>query len=316
MKLIIAICTANRDLYLTKLLARLKDIDLSKLDGQDISILVIDNRPGGATAAICDHARSGLPIALQLVEEPEPGISQARNRAVVTAVQQAADFLDFVDDDDLPDPEWLSHLVERQRESSADIVMGNRRKPRAFGRMAATPVRAGKGAPEPGVQLWQPNGLPDVLATNNVLIATPLLARMLQAGGAFDPFFSAMGGEDADFFVRARTAGASFAYAPHSLVDVRVDGERSTFVGRVTRKFKSGCSKGHLVRRNLKRARLAAWFAGTGTQMAKATLMLLPDLLLKGDRAKSPAKLAWTCGAFFGFCGGRFNYYQHPKRYQ
>ena len=316
MKLIIAICTANRDLYLTKLLARLKDIDLTKLGGQDISVLVIDNRPGGATAAICDHARSGLPIALQLVEEPEPGISQARNRAVVTAVQQSADFLDFLDDDDLPDPEWLGHLVERQQETGAEIVMGNRCKPRALGRMASVPVKAERGSPEPDVRLWQANGLPEVLATNNVLIAVPLLARMLRTSFAFDPFFSAMGGEDADFFVRARKAGATFAYASRSLIEVRVDGERSTFAGQVTRKFKSGCSKGHLAHRNLKGTRLASWFAEVGVQMAKATLLLLPDLLLRGFRAKSPAKLGWSCGAFFGFFGGRFNYYQHPTRYQ
>lgn len=314
MKVVIAVCTANRDAYLGTLLAQLERIDFSALARFEIALLVVDNRPGGTTAALCARAREHFPIALELVEEPEPGISQARNRAVTTALAQGADFLDFLDDDDLPDPGWLVGLVERQRETGADVVMGRRRKETRERRLAA--VTAASEAGEQEAPLWKPNGLPDILGTNNVLIAAPLLARMAEAGCVFDPFFSPMGAEDSDFFIRARQAGATFAYAPKSSIDVRTDGDRATFYGQIRREFKAGCARGHLVRKNLRGAFLASWFAEVGGRMARALVQLLPDLILKRRRAKSPAKLGWACGALYGFCGGRFNYYLHPKHAQ
>lgn len=314
MKLVIAVCTANRDAYLGTLLAHLARIDFSMFAGFQISLLVVDNRPGGTTAALCARAREHFPIGIELVEEPEPGISQARNRAVATALAQGADFLDFLDDDDLPDPGWLVGLVERQRETGADIVMGCRRKETRERRLAA--VTAASEAGQQEAPLWKLNGLPNILGTNNVLIATPLLARMADAGCVFDPFFSPMGAEDSDFFIRARQAGATFAYAPKSLIDVRTDGDRATFSGQIQYEFKAGCARGHLVRKNLRGAFLASWFAEVGGRLVKALLQLLPDLVLKRRRARSPAKLGWACGAIYGFCGGRFNYYLHPKRAQ
>jgi len=309
LKVVVAICTADREHYLGKLLERLATIDLGQLSGVDVSVLIVDNRPGGATRKLCERAGPGLPVPVTLVEEPRPGIAEARNRAVAEALATGADSLAFLDDDGLPHPDWLARLLERQRETGADVVMGNRRKFSGEGDPAVAVPGASRTMLEEGASLWKRNGLPNLLATCNVLIATPLLAQMGAQGPVFDPLYSAMGGEDADFFLRARRTGASFAAAPGSLIDFRTEGVRGTAVGRIKRKFKAGCAQGHIARHYLGGMALPAWIASLLWRLARDLVLLLPDLLRRGTRGEIPGKLASSGGMCFGLLGGRYRYY-------
>ena len=54
----------------------------------------------------------------------QTGISQARNAAVAWAMNKGADFIAFLDDDDVPEPDWLGHMLRRQTATEADIVIG------------------------------------------------------------------------------------------------------------------------------------------------------------------------------------------------
>jgi len=304
LKIVVAVCTANRPHYLGQLLDRLCDIDLRGLESYEVSLLIVDNRPGGSTRRQCDESRASLPIPLELVDEPVPGISQARNRAVAVALCINADFLAFLDDDNLPHPDWLAELVARQRATGADVVAGNRRKmTQTDGAPGPIAMMDGEG------RLWKANGLPELLSTSTVLIATSVLRRLAATGPVFDPLFSAMGGEDADFFIRARKAGARFAGAPASLIDFRVDGARGTFVGRIARKFKAGCGQGHLARRHLPPAALAGWLVGLAFRTLRDLLAVLPDLIWRRAHSEVASKLGGSIGMWFGLFGGRYHYY-------
>ena len=73
-----------------------------------------------------DHAFASPPLVPRLrdaryVHEPRPGISHARNRGVAEA---KGDFVAFIDDDELPAPNWLESLLLTQRTYRADVVLG------------------------------------------------------------------------------------------------------------------------------------------------------------------------------------------------
>ncbi|MFT3945116.1 MAG: glycosyltransferase [Ancrocorticia sp.] len=86
----------------------------------DISIVVVDNDP----------ARSAEPIIapltqryrLRYVNEPTPGIAVARNAALRSAGDSR--LLVFIDDDELPEPGWLRHLLTHWEKARCEVVVG------------------------------------------------------------------------------------------------------------------------------------------------------------------------------------------------
>jgi len=72
----------------------------------------VDNAPKGEASAVSDGHRASLPVALHFAEQRLLGISFARNRAVTEALGRGADFDAFIDDDDVPDVDWLLCLLE------------------------------------------------------------------------------------------------------------------------------------------------------------------------------------------------------------
>ncbi len=84
----VCVCTCNRPRLLGRLFAILERLEPGDrgplLEG--VELVVVDNRPDGRARAVCDSWRDRLPVALRFVEEPEPGISFARNRALAAAL--------------------------------------------------------------------------------------------------------------------------------------------------------------------------------------------------------------------------------------
>src|SRR5262249_3373758 len=118
------ICTSNRLAPLKRALLALREIEADTLASEEIAVIVVDNRPNGDARALCEALRPTLPMPFVFAEEPRAGISFARNRAVSEALSLAADFIAFLDDDDVPQSDWLGCLVRRQRETGADLVFG------------------------------------------------------------------------------------------------------------------------------------------------------------------------------------------------
>ena len=305
MNILVAICTANRSHYLTLLLGRLTEINFGAIPCTGVSILIVDNAPSGEVATLCNKISQTSKVRLDVVEERAPGISEARNRAAREAIDRKFDFVAFLDDDDLPDHDWLYHLSQKQVETDADIVMGNRRTPSGC---VIDPE-----ASDNEIRLWKRNGLPNLLSTCNVLIRTRIFEDVSQAGYIFNPFFSPMGGEDADFFIRSKRAGARFTSSPLSCIQFRTEGARSTTYGRIMRKLKAGCSQGHLARKYIDGAYLALWLGESMWRLFRDSLLLAPDFIIRGRSARSIPKLAWTIGSIWGFLGGRVDYYTNPN---
>ena len=123
MAIAIAVCiiTYQRPRGLEKLLAGLKR--QSGVDAEDLLVVVVDNDPARTALPVVESARAGgLPITHD--HEPAPGIPRARNRSVEIALRAGAERLCFIDDDELPEDDWLARLIAHARASGAPIVAG------------------------------------------------------------------------------------------------------------------------------------------------------------------------------------------------
>lgn len=300
-KVVVAVCTANRPVMLAQLLCRLQELSLSALPGT--TLLVVDNRPGHGVRERSQGDLDQLGIPFVWVEEPVPGISQARNRAVLEAIALGADAIAFLDDDNLPEHGWLEALTAVARREQADVVVGNRRKADRSDRDEGLMLRTAD-------RLWKSDGMPELMSTANVLIGVEILKQLMISGPAFDTRFSPMGGEDADFFIRARALGAVFATAPDSIVDFRTEGARASVAGQIARKFKSGCAQAHLIRKHQHILAAASWVGMLILRTAEQLVLLPVRSALPQVRAEACAKLGNSVGAWFGLLGGRINYYR------
>lgn len=115
----VALCTHNHADRLVRTLA-----DLAKLrpPSSPWEFLVIDNASTDATPTLLassDWRRSGMDI--RIVREEMLGLSNARNRALREA---RGEYIVFMDDDETPDPAWLTAYEEAMLEHRPDALGG------------------------------------------------------------------------------------------------------------------------------------------------------------------------------------------------
>jgi glycosyltransferase involved in cell wall biosynthesis len=65
-----------------------------------------------------------MPWPLRYVVEPRRGLSFVRNRAISEARAARADFVAFLDDDEVATAPWLTELLRVQGRYAADVVTG------------------------------------------------------------------------------------------------------------------------------------------------------------------------------------------------
>jgi succinoglycan biosynthesis protein ExoM len=306
----ICVCTHNRAEVLKRLLLKLRDIDLNGYDPGSVELIVIDNNPNSATRDICEQTGSSLPIGVHYTTEPEPGITYARNRAVATALERGADFIAFIDDDDVPNPDWLSKLLDRQAATGADLVFGSWVLDEQMPDWARDSGIFRSPAKTKQFKKGGRYGLPDCASTCNLLVGRDILQRVGAVGPVFSHAFRNSGGEDKDFFLRAHHIGASLASAENSLIH-RVHGpDRYTAVGLIRRGFKNGCSQVNMARYHGDGKRRAKLLATALTKML-ISLIILPFTVFSRARfMHSLYRVAKATGVLYTTVTGRsYKYY-------
>ena len=260
----ICVCTHSRPQGLRRVLRAARRIQLDGRDPQAVEMIVVDNDPNPETKAICDQAAADLPIKLHYEAEPRVGITHARNRAARAALQRGADFMAFIDDDDEPHPDWLSQLLRRQAATDADIVFG------VFTLDSGHLPAWAKKSRLYRLQAKGRDGLPPNASTNNVLIGRKITQQVATANGGeiFRQRFLLSGGEDRDFFLRARALGARLTRADQSVIRRIHEPARYTARGILRRGFKIGGARVILAQTH-----------GGMTGLVGAALMFCPLLL-------------------------------------
>ncbi|HEX6938026.1 MAG TPA: glycosyltransferase [Longimicrobiales bacterium] len=232
MRVAVCVATYRRPDPLAQLLESLSRLSFRKRPEPMIVVVVVDNDAAGSAREVVALARRRLRWPVAYVVEPEQGISHARNRAVAVALGRGADFVAFVDDDEVVSDAWLDELLDAQARYGADIVAGP-----AIPRFeAGTPrwVVRGRFFEHPRHATGTPVAF---AATNNVLIAV----RVLRAPeAAFDERFGRTGGEDTHFSMRARRRGARMVWADRAVVEDAVPRGRATARWILQRHFRQG----------------------------------------------------------------------------
>ena len=212
MTTLVAICviTYQRPKGLERLLNGLNRLTFSQSKSLDVRVIVVDNDSTGSASQVCESIIPSFKYPLTYSIEPCRGISNARNRAIAY-VPQEADFVAFIDDDEVPEASWLNELLTTQYEYDADVVSGSV-LPYFPSKTVATWVIKGRFFERPRY----PTGhLRKTAATNNVLVRGEIFRTMEKH---FDVRFALTGGEDGHLFRRIYRAGYKIVWSDLALV--------------------------------------------------------------------------------------------------
>ncbi|QCB94436.1 glycosyltransferase family 2 protein [Cellulomonas shaoxiangyii] len=229
--LTVAVLTFRRNDMLRALLPRLcEQVGELAAAGTSAEVLVVDNDPaGGASAVVAEREDPEV----RYVAEPRPGIAVARERAL--AESSRSDALVFLDDDEVPEPGWLAHLVDTWRRERVAAVTG----PVVSvydGELDPWIVAGGFYARAHSRGLVTGDRVP-AAATNNLLLD---LASVRRHGLAFDTSIGLAGGEDTRFTRALVAAGEEIVWCAQARVVDRVPRDRMTRAYVVRRRFAQG----------------------------------------------------------------------------
>ncbi len=207
-KVVLCVCTYRRPAGLKKLLDNLPALH----GADDLQVVVSDNDAAGEGIAICQGMPSDYPFTIHTVTESTPGISAARNTATAKALSLSPELIAFLDDDEWPEPQWLSELIRVQKKHSADVVGGPTRP--EFPEHADPALLAN---PYYGADM----ALPDesrcqLQAGGNFLMRASVLSPL--APEFFRPEFAHSGGEDLAFFMQLAQLDHSMYWAANAVV--------------------------------------------------------------------------------------------------
>ena len=302
----VAICIATylRPVMLADLLRSVAALE-HRGPNDDIQVIVVDNDAAGSARAVVEQARPLMPWRMTYAIEPIRNIALARNRAVSMALADGQEWLAFVDDDEQVPTHWIDELLRVAQACTADIVGG----PVENAYEAGTPSWiVERSLPE---RITVPTGLStNVPATSNVLISRKVFGLVR---GYFDERFGRSGGSDSHLFLRAKLAGARFAWANEAAVRETLPASRTTAAWLLRRALRTGNTSVFVARAELP---LHLWFprriAAAVYRTSRGLLRMIPALVQgRGARVDAMQDLCVAMGAVMGMAGHHYIEYDH-----
>ena len=301
-RICIAIPTFRRIGYLPGLLDALSRLLIP--DDCEITVLIADNDPAAGARATINAARGAFPFPLAYELVTEPGLSTVRNFFLAYA-RTHADLLAMLDDDEVPEPQWLCEAVRIAKKTGASAVMGPVFP--VLPRDAPCWVRDFREREYPCF----PDGTPlgDGWTSNCLLEVSSISSFEL----AFDPALNFIGGEDQLFFRQLLARGGSLVYAAGATVwEILPPARRSTaFI--LKRSFRRGNSLAICDLRLNRTARGLATRAAKGVAViALGLVRIFPMTLLGGRPAaiKNSSEIARGAGMLAGLLGHSYRAYR------
>jgi len=212
----ISVCmpTYRRPGQLTEALERITSLEASP-GGYEVVVVDDGTPPDAGVVGILEKAAAGSPVPVRWHSFPENrGAAAARNEAWRRA---EGDWIAFTDDDCVPRPDWLVHLLAAGRE--ADVVQGRTVPDPARVQLMSHPLAR-------SIRVEQFDGR---YQTCNIAYRRSLLEQL----GGFDEGYR-LACDDTDLGLRAEESGAVAVFAPDAVVEheVVVHGWRSEIRSR------------------------------------------------------------------------------------
>jgi glycosyltransferase involved in cell wall biosynthesis len=237
MRISVVVPTRNRADRLDACLAALARQTVAS---DEFEILVVDNGSTDDTVTRIARWAERRP-GLRRVEEPEPGVSRARNAGIAAA---EGELLAFVDDDAVAEPGWLATLLRAyDRWPRVGAACGRarlrleRRPPAWYGTFSEPWYSAMDFGPEPRL-LLDPEEVPwSVNLSVRAAVAREVGGFSEQLGRVGSNLHS---GEEYPFVSAIRASGAHIAYEPDAIVWHAVPPERLRLRWLVRRAWTEG----------------------------------------------------------------------------
>lgn len=299
---VVCVVTFRRPDGLKRLLERLQ---LLETGDATVEVVVVDNDEHGTARLVVESSGVGSWFGVTVEVEPQRGISYARNRALAVALERGADWIAWIDDDEAPRPDWLVRVLDTQRRTGADVVIG----PSApIYEPGGTALAIATGAFEaPDFQTGQT--IPCFHARTSGVIVR---ADAVPAEG-FDESLSLTGGEDRLHFTLIERRGGKIVWDAGAYVDEWVPASRQTPVWLLRRWFRVGVTRSlvMLLLDQPTRLRRLRRIAG-GSLMAFRGLVLTLMALPRGaDKALAAFEVTMVgIGAAVGALGVHYREYQ------
>ena len=231
----ICICTYKRPALLRRLLMAIYG---QTLTGTEIEVVVVDNDSERSATAVLAEMASVFGPALNTLNLANPNISLARN-AVIKAAK--GDWIIMIDDDEVPQPDWLEQLMVVQKQQQADVVFA----PVLPEYSEATPAWIRQGAYFDRRRL--PTGTiidHKDARSGNVLVRRSLLdslsSQQQDGQGPFDPAFGTTGGEDSMLFRQLDNMGAVMVWCDEAPAYEFIPADRATAKWLLQRSYRTG----------------------------------------------------------------------------
>lgn len=324
----VCICTRNRP---TMLEACVKSVvDSANYAQLRVVICVVDDNDIAGNVELAHQYTSEL-ISLQVIRNITHGLSYARNTALAAAYTNKADWIAFIDDDEIAALPWLAELYRsvyfHGKERQFTVRPINTGKLTVCDVLSPVTVVHGivhyafpQGAAdwrcrEPWGSWGDTDGKElDCAGTGNVMFDAHFVRRhRLQ----FDTAMNYSGAEDVAFFHRIHELGGKIVLSTRAIVTETVTADRITLKGHAKKAYRNGNIKVYhtrltgrykprkTVRRALKRLIVGSGKLTVGIAVAAVTRTKGMTLALKGMY-----EIIGAIGAIAAVCGKRSNYYK------
>ncbi len=288
----VCICTYNRPAIVEALRSLSRQ---QGCDGVRLRVIVADNAGDTTGRDLIETTARELDLDTVYVHAPARNISIARNACLDTT---AAEWLAFLDDDEIASPIWLSALLREAASGQWDAVLGPVQA--VYSKAAPAWVRAGNFHSTRPVFV---RGRIETGYTGNVLIRRAIVTR---EGLRFRPELGRSGGEDEDFFNRLRDAGGRIGFARSALAYEMIPADRTTLRWLIRRNFRAGQTYGARLQAHstsgLARSRALALAAAKVGACALAAALHVPFAI---RRNRFLTRAALHCGVVARLAGLR-----------
>ncbi|MBO3459838.1 MAG: glycosyltransferase [Aetokthonos hydrillicola CCALA 1050] len=303
--MLVAICIASykRPEGLQRLLKGINHLNVST-STINIEVVVVDNDANASAKEVCEKITPNFKWSLRYYIEPQRGISYVRNKAIAN-VSDDAEFVAFIDDDEVPEPSWLSELLSVQRIYNADVVTGPVLP--HFTKEAPAWVVRGKFF-ESG---RYPTGcLLKVAFTNNVIVRSEIFKKFEQV---FDHRFAITGGEDCHFFMRLYHMGYKMVWADNAIVYEWISDSRTNMKWILLRGYRTWGTHSLCEREFEPLIKVQAIRVAKGSALILiGVLLLVPSFTFqKHIFVKALLRIYRGCGTFSGLLGSPYQEYKH-----
>lgn len=235
-KLVVAICTYRRPHGLSALLDQ-----LSTIEGRDrVVVLVVDNDPDRSAERVVNDVNEKSAAGIVYLHAAPQGLATARNAALDFGGEKSLAVL-FIDDDERPEPTWLTSMLSSHARFPSDIIAG--------------PVRPEFPGPLPD---WAPDGRiwlrPEYADGQSIHVLTGdgnmlFPPRVTIGGQRYDTDFDLVGGQDTHFLLRWLAANEGIRWSGQSTVRERLPEQRVTLQYARERTYFSSMAYQHAIQK-------------------------------------------------------------------